>query len=383
MKRILLFLLFLGSQALGQSLQSLNYNYVYDPELSHTFRIDILQQQKDSLIVAYQLSVKDTLQPTSDFTITWETFESLSDKKGINFYPTAILYNTATHVYGTFHLQTPTRIIAAKVISKSLNTAWYYYKVIDPNTSLDGYVLLEDKVIDRYVSLPSSLEIHNGKDSSTVFYYSDKFPAAATPFAETQGNIARTWKPDSVLSTATTLLPFATGLYLIQADTSSAKGICFRAEDNYPKYSTLQNLVGPLTYITTKNEYERLRNSQNDKKAFDRIILGITGNAERARLFMRNYFRRVELANRYFTSYKEGWKTDRGMIYIIFGKASFVYKFEDREVWEYSTATGEKFSFTFVKSASLFDPENYVLVRKRSYQDIWLEAVDLNRNARF
>lgn len=382
MKRILLFLLLGTTPVLSQSLQSINYNFLYNPDLPHSFEMDFYQQ-KDSLALIYQLTLKDTLQPISDYTISWEVYESLSAKKGTPLLPKHVPVTATGTISGTFSLNTDSKIIAAKITHTKNKQVWYYFKTIENKPFSNGYILSGRHVLNQYTIIPTTLRIENGEDTSTVFYYDTDFPAATTPFAETQGLVDRTLKPDSIFTISSTFSPQKRGLYLIQSDTAIAKGICLRVEDNYPKYSTLQNLVGPLTYITTKNEYERLCNTHNDKKAFDKIILGITGNAERARIFMRNYFRRVELANRYFTSYKEGWKTDRGMMYIIFGQANFVYKFEDREVWEYKTSTGDTYSFTFVKSASLFDPENYVLVRKRGHQDLWLEAVDLNRNARF
>jgi hypothetical protein len=97
---------------------------------------------------------------------------------------------------------------------------------------------------------------------------------------------------------------------------------------------------------------------------------------------MKTYFRRVEMANEFFTSYKEGWKTDRGMIYIIFGPPDEVYKFFDREVWKYDNIYN-KVTFDFAKSATIFDPDNYVLVRDDKYKDTWYEAIDLRRNGQF
>ena len=135
-------------------------------------------------------------------------------------------------------------------------------------------------------------------------------------------------------------------------------------------------------YISTRQENERLQASRGNKKTFDRIILGIANDTERARILMRNYFRRVELANRYFTSYKEGWKTDRGMIYIIFGKPDEVYRFNDREIWNYKNERLDM-RLTFTASSSLFDPDNFVLIREKKLEDEWYETIDLWRNARF
>jgi hypothetical protein len=42
-----------------------------------------------------------------------------------------------------------------------------------------------------------------------------------------------------------------------------------------------------------------------------------------------------------------------------------------------------KVTFNFVKSSTLFDPDNYVLIREKKFQETWYEKVDLWRNARF
>ena len=70
------------------------------------------------------------------------------------------------------------------------------------------------------------------------------------------------------------------------------------------------------------------------------------------------------------------------MIYIIFGLPEEVYLFDDREIWEYKN-DNVKIRFQFVKSPSLFDPDNYVLIRDKKYTNTWYEMVDLWRKARF
>ena len=42
-----------------------------------------------------------------------------------------------------------------------------------------------------------------------------------------------------------------------------------------------------------------------------------------------------------------------------------------------------KIRFDFARSGSLFDPDNYVLIRDKKYEDTWYEVIDLWRNARF
>jgi len=170
-------------------------------------------------------------------------------------------------------------------------------------------------------------------------------------------------------------------LYLAQLDTNAAKGFAFRIADvNYPRFTTLEQLVDPLVFVTTQEEFQQLKAATADKKAFDKVILDITGDAERAKNFMRSYFRRIEQANRLFTSYKEGWKTDRGMIYLIFGPPDEVSHTGSAEAWNYKN---HKVRFTFVKSGTLYDPDNLVLVRDKRFAERWYYTIDLWRKSRY
>ena len=55
---------------------------------------------------------------------------------------------------------------------------------------------------------------------------------------------------------------------------------------------------------------------------------------ERARSLIKTYYSRVEKANEMFTSHVEGWKTDRGMISIIFILQAMLEN-QNAEVWYY------------------------------------------------
>jgi GWxTD domain-containing protein len=235
-----------------------------------------------------------------------------------------------------------------------------------------------------YAKAGQPLQVAGIPETSIVSYYNDNFPAAVPPFSEGMSRVSRSMKADSVFSihALTTVTFTQPGLYLVQKDTSSSEGFAFRIENDYPRLTKVESLADPLIYICTKQEYARLEEERGDKKAFDKMILGITGNAQRARDFMRNYYKRVEWANAYFTSYKEGWKTDRGMIYILFGLPDELYRFSDREVWTYKNQFLNA-SFDFVRSQTLFDPDNFVLIRDKKYQDTWYEKIDLWRNSRF
>jgi GWxTD domain-containing protein len=73
---------------------------------------------------------------------------------------------------------------------------------------------------------------------------------------------------------------------------------------------------------------------------------------------MEEYYSRVTFANRQFTHYTDGWKSDRGMVYIIFGPPSNIERrpFENNskpyEVWTYYEQNRE---FVFVDASGFGD----------------------------
>jgi hypothetical protein len=70
------------------------------------------------------------------------------------------------------------------------------------------------------------------------------------------------------------------------------------------------------------------------------------------------------------------------MIFIIFGVPDEVVKFADREVWGYKNSQYD-IAFNFTRSGTVFDPDNFVLIRQKKFQDTWYQVIDLWRNARF
>ncbi len=95
---------------------------------------------------------------------------------------------------------------------------------------------------------------------------------------------------------------------------------------------------------------------------------------------MRSYFKRVESANLYFTSFKEGWKTDRGMIFIVFGAPDEVTFSGQQEKWSYKSP---RQVFIFTKAGSVYSPEHSVLIRDAQYTENWYQTIDLWRKSRF
>ena len=368
----------------AQVLRDLNYNYIY-PNAVFTFDWKVVKTG-DDFKVYYEVRESESKRNTN-FSVSFETRTSLSEKTG-NSVATSTESTQSGILMGStdFQAKQDQNIVVAKV---TVNIAgkeqtYIFHKKLPKNNS--PYIFAAERIVlKKFVNIKESVTISGltTTDPLQISYYAVSFPPAAPAFSTTQAKVSKTITPDSLFKVGSTdPIHFnKTGLYLAQQDTASAEGLAFRVEDDYPKLGTIESLAGPLIYICTKQEAEKLKQVGNDKKKFDQLILSIAGNADRAKTFMRNYYKRVELANEYFSSYKEGWKTDRGMIFIIFGLPDEVYLFEDREVWEYKKSNA-KARFQFTKSPTLFDPDNYVLIRDKKFTTPWYETIDLWRKAR-
>jgi len=173
-------------------------------------------------------------------------------------------------------------------------------------------------------------------------------------------------------------------MYFLNFDTNIVKGVSLMAYDSITnRLHTPSQLIQPLNYLLSKKEFNTLLQDTNPKFALDRFWLKTSGNVRHAQEMIRVYYGRAATANREFASYKEGWMTDRGMIYLIFGEPVTVYKSETLERWIYGSGDSEQaLSFDFEWSRNPFTSNDYRLVRNEAYQKAWAQAIDSWRNGR-
>jgi hypothetical protein len=115
----------------------------------------------------------------------------------------------------------------------------------------------------------------------------------------------------------------------------------------------------------------------------DNFWLAATGSTDKARMMIRVFYTRMSYANRYFTDYKEGWKTDRGMIYLIYGLPNNINKGSDSETWEYTRKQqANPLSFVFDRKSSPYSEEYFVLRRGDATPTYWRQATDSWRKGR-
>lgn len=107
----------------------------------------------------------------------------------------------------------------------------------------------------------------------------------------------------------------------------------------------IDKAISQMVYIATPDELSKLKDSKTNEDKLKNFLefwkkKDPSPNNEENEVF-NEYFRRVAYANDNFSNYNEGWRTDRGMVYIILGAPNnidrhpFEYDSKPYEVWEY------------------------------------------------
>jgi GWxTD domain-containing protein len=178
------------------------------------------------------------------------------------------------------------------------------------------------------------------------------------------------------------------GIYLCTVARGVNEGYTiFNFGAEFPNMTTPEEMIEPLAYLANTDELAAIRDDAKPKMALDGFWLKCGGNVEKARELIRIYYTRVLYANYYFTSYKEGWRSDRGMIYILYGPPDKLYKSTDEEKWGYrmpvvKSSWGTRYSvqedylyFTFKKRPSMFSDNEYSISRSETLITYWDQAV--------
>lgn len=251
--------------------------------------------------------------------------------------------------------------------NKRYNDAVWIDKTPSGEQSLLATDANENVFIKKYIAIGESLLFESTNPKSNVLfirYFDDDYKPAPPPyisksllFNPLKGAKNNFSIPKNELYT----FP-KKGLYFIQSDTSTTNGIFINAVDaDYPKLTEIDDLTLSIRYITKNEEYTRLTSKHTDTKIeLDRFWLALAGDKEKARGMIRVYYNRIQLSNEYFTSYKAGWKTDRGIIFTIFGNPTRVQKTEHYEYWYYRR-TANRDAVEFV-----FDKQNGIYILRRS-----------------
>lgn len=153
------------------------------------------------------------------------------------------------------------------------------------------------------------------------------------------------------------------------------------ADEFFPYVRTPEAMLPPLQYITNSSQYRIIQKSDSLKYEIDAYWLNIGGSVVKARELIRIYYNRVQLANQFFTTTKEGWKTDRGMVYVLFGIPKSVFKSHNQEEWVYSESDmNASLIFRFERDENSIANNDFRLVRDERFKQAWNQAIMTWRN---
>jgi GWxTD domain-containing protein len=161
----------------------------------------------------------------------------------------------------------------------------------------------------------------------------------------------------------------------------------------FPEVKSVREMARALAYLQTSKQNEDLLALDSDDKIkmeMDRFWIENLKNSNMARSIINMYYTRVEEANKQFSGIKEGWMTDMGMIYILFGPPWYVDRFHDRIRWTYGYDSSDPYRvFHFRRSrmeSRSFPFDHYVLIRDQFYHSVeyqrrqdWLNGIVLTR----
>lgn len=156
---------------------------------------------------------------------------------------------------------------------------------------------------------------------------------------------------------------------------------------DFPKIEHVKSITPPMRYITSTTEYNSILDAKTTLKsraAFEKFWLTCAkGSKSKARGLIKEYFNRVEFTNQFYTSYKEGWKTDKGMIYIVFGPPDFKEEKDGIQTWIYGNKSRiNSLVFYFEQVEGSISPNDYILERRPDYKTPWYIAIESWRSGK-
>jgi len=399
----------LNSCTLEKSVSGKNISFLYKEELPKLIAETSIFNVKDQTNVLLRFKSEDFGKSKAEnggdllsYSLRYKIYENYSSpnvidsgkviRKGVKYYGQEYFFDSLrlASLLGQNYL--------VECVINDFNSGQRSTQLIDVNRSLKFNAQSmrvrnssNELIFNDYVVAVDSYTIELDVPRQQMFskYYSRDFPAASPPFS-TIAPRPFDFTPDDVNKLSRVdekrfkLVVSRPGFYQVTDDTNrKTGGTLYYFGVSYPQAKTLLDLVNPVRYITTNEEYEAILASDNLKKSVDAYWLNIGDNPERARELIRAFYSRVQYANTYFTSYLEGWKSDRGMCYIVYGPPDVVYRSSATETWLYGEEGNyNSLSLTFTRVVNPFITNDYRLNRSGSLKTSWYRAVEYWRQGR-
>lgn len=238
-----------------------------------------------------------------------------------------------------------------------------------------------DVIFDTYLKSKDTVVINNSASKhDSIFYFKYTFQAANPPMAENASFDAGLGLViDSSFSIKNTIFVAPKkGNYTIGSIENKINKIVF--DHKFPKPSKIKELIDPIIYIASDGERSSVKLATKQKQKLDDFWLKLGLNKEKTRNMIKAYYRQIQEANILFTGHKEGWKMDKGMIYIVFGPPEQVLKTDATETWYYQKSyQSTPIRFVFVKKYNPFGDVYFELQNDINFTTIWYKSVEIWR----
>ena len=287
------------------------------------------------------------------------------------------------YVYGHFKVALGERI-RYKLVVDFANSRYNIKKRLlcdiknNPGFNDDKYIVknLSDEVLfTNVVAVGQDVRVLGGfgtEPTVNVEFYREKKYVAIPPYLGSPVNAANI--PDSVFSYTfgEKLHLSEPGLYAFGSTAKNEKfGLVVTGNTSYPSVTKVADMLEPMKLLCTEREFAVMDTSKALKPSIDAFWLGLSKSEKNAKEQIRVFYSRVALANMLFPSSVEGWKTDRGMIYIMLGQPTVVNITPNSEEWMYGS--GEQgMMFTFENNSGIRN--DFSLLRSNAYQSIWQQV---------
>jgi len=364
----LLMLLSVGNVLYAQKLQHRELT-VFSKNFELNYKC-IFENDKAFLIVSapaynYRISLKAYTDYPAKVNLIWQSEPEFRDSLSETVHKIALDVSASDFA------------LEIKVINSNKQLLYHdicYVSSSDITTQL--YILDSDgmPLLRNYLKSDDFFKIGHNNSSVLNFnidYFGEETAPAPPPASKNNGfynTNQETAKQNFTVLKGRELKLSEKGIFYIRTDSTATDGIFISYfGDDFPSLSNVNELVLATRYITKNEEYDKMTSAENMKTALDQYWLSRNKNEQEAKRLISLYYNRMKEANRFFTYGKQGWKSDRGMIYTIFGKPQIVRKYEDKCIWYYSHSSGRNpVEFVF----NLYNGQ-YLLERSGILKEAW------------
>ncbi|MFT6827046.1 MAG: GWxTD domain-containing protein [Roseivirga sp.] len=396
MKRLIIFSLFLFSSfgLFSQSrMSSADISYLYNQ--NHEFLVDYRLAQNENQVQVYvRFILNSGIVKISDYELTFDVRSSYIDERHV----AATKRLDSSSVVGTgfrefvyafgFERKSDQNLIVLEInnIARGKNFVMDIPISAKEGVSNQPFLIFEEKrdvpYFSKFINLDQTVRLVNvfgNKGKYEIKGVLNNKSVALPPFDNSEPNTTSKIEIDTLYGAIEAeSFSFSTpGFYEINefSDPNNKLGILV-TDAFYPYFNRYDNMIQPLIFITTTDEFKDMRKADNVRDAFEDFVMNrFSGSSKMSQEFVKYYYKRIRDAAHLFTTNKEGWKTDRGMVYQIYGNPIQVFRNENTELWVFTSPNGNRTRFIFDVISGEANLLEFSLIRGNKYKESWMDAV--------